>query len=169
MLKTTLRRINISFELCHVWVCRLCMKLGFHPAWHPVSCLFVPKIAVSAMVLADGRFGYGLSSVYRERAIEGTPTSKKQQQIPVWQLGPLHKHARGEHVPPSLGGVFAPRRELASNCADSATICADGRTCYGVAVLKLCARRMRSGMHKVLGSRTRALLHCWREMFDRHA
>ena len=65
MLKTTLRRINISFELCHVWVCRLCMKLGFHPAWHPVSCLFVPKIAVSAMVLADGRFGYGLSSVYR--------------------------------------------------------------------------------------------------------
>jgi hypothetical protein len=41
------------------------MNLGSHPAWQPVSCLFVPKIAVSAMVLADGRFGYGLSSVYR--------------------------------------------------------------------------------------------------------
>ena len=80
-----------------------------------------------------------------------------------------YKHARGEPVPPSLGGVVAPLRERASNCADPATICADGRTCYGVAVLKLCARRMRSGMHKVLGPRTRALLHCWREMFDRHA
>ena len=42
------------------------MNLGSHPAWQPVSCLFVPKIAVSAMVLADGRFGYGLSSVYRD-------------------------------------------------------------------------------------------------------
>ena len=46
------------------------MNLGSHPAWQPVSCLFVPKIADSAMILADGRFGYGLSSVYRVRVIE---------------------------------------------------------------------------------------------------
>ena len=47
------------------------MNLGSHPAWQPVSCLFVPKIADSAMVLADGRFGYGLSSVYRRLASVG--------------------------------------------------------------------------------------------------